>query len=122
LIERFLNGRRAHGAAVNPDGKENGVHAAFAHAWDVDAAVGITLGDIEVFGEKALRRVIVSVEHDGGKMKFARTVGYFVAAGRSDERRSCKRENEKRQANAEIARVSIQKMLLGLSGGPAMNC
>jgi len=64
LIQRFLDGRGTHDSAVNPDGKEDGVHAAFAHARDVNAAIGIALAKVKRLGEKALRGVIVRIEDD----------------------------------------------------------
>jgi len=42
LVESFLHRELAHTVAINPDGKEDGVHAAFAHAGDVDVTHRIT--------------------------------------------------------------------------------
>src|SRR5262249_48281347 len=54
LVQSFLYCGRAHDASINPDGKENRVHAAFAHAGNIHVAVGIALAEIEVLGEKTL--------------------------------------------------------------------
>ena len=47
LIERALHRFGAGDRARHPDGKENRAEAAFAHARDVDAAVGVTDADVE---------------------------------------------------------------------------
>ena len=41
LVEGQFYRARAHDAAINPDGKENRIHTAFAHARNVYVAVGI---------------------------------------------------------------------------------
>ena len=61
LIESFLHRGRTHDAAINPDGKENGVHASFAHARDIDVAIGVAPAEVEILGEEPLRRVVVRI-------------------------------------------------------------
>ncbi len=65
LVESLLNGDGAGDFAVDPDGEEDGVQAAFAHARDVDVAVGVTRADIEGGVEEALGGVVVGIDNDG---------------------------------------------------------
>ena len=62
LIECLLNRGRAHNVAVDPDRKEDAIHAAFAHARYVDRAVRIALAQVIILREQALRRVVVRVD------------------------------------------------------------
>jgi hypothetical protein len=81
LVERFFHRRRAHNFSVNPDGKENGVHAAFAHARNVDVPIRVTFADVEGVREEALRGVVVRVQHDGRKMQRTSMLRNIVGAG-----------------------------------------
>ena len=103
LVERLLDGGRAHDAAVDPDRKEDGVHAAFAHARDVDGAVGVALAEIVVVREEALRGVVVGVEDDGGKMQLV-SASRDIVGGNAYERKRLWRRR-KRAANRKIARA-----------------
>ena len=71
LVESFLNREPPHRAAINPNGKEDDVHATFAHPGDVDVARGIALAEVEIVGKEALGGVVVSVCDDRGEMESA---------------------------------------------------
>src|SRR5580658_2288172 len=85
LIEGFFDGGRAGDASVDPDGKEDGVHAAFLHVRNVDVAGGVLLAEVVVWREEALRGVIVRVEHDGREVQLMRTLRNFVAGRNSGQ-------------------------------------
>ena len=97
LIESFLNRRRSHDAAVDPDGKENGVHAAFAHARNVDAPGGIALAKIEIAGGETLGRVVVRVEDDGGEMQLTGFLGDRVGLSKSNQSHDAKKPDGQNQ-------------------------
>src|SRR5271170_3599506 len=88
LIEGFLYRGGAHDASVDPDGEEDGVHAAFPHAGNVDVAAGVALAQIVVLGEEALCGVIVRVQHDGREMQFVRLRGNIVNCGSPSQHHS----------------------------------
>ena len=102
LVESFLNRERAHGAAVNPDGKENGVHAAFAHAGDVDVARGIALAEVEIAGEEALSGVVVSVNDDGGEVESAGLIRETESAGAETSRATAPKRQTNRVTSERI--------------------
>ena len=58
--------------AGNPDRKENGVQAAFAHAWKINAAVVVSFSNVKLSIQEALGRVVVSVHNNRGEMQFLR--------------------------------------------------
>jgi hypothetical protein len=86
LVECFLHRWRTHGAPVNPNGKENGVHTAFVHSRDVYVAVGVALTEIIVLREKPLRSVIVGVEHDRREMQLLCALRNVVGHGAANEK------------------------------------
>ena len=69
LIEGLLDGVWAESFAGDPDGEKDGGHTAFAHAWDVNVAIGVASGEIEIGIEEALGGVVVSVDDDGGRLE-----------------------------------------------------
>src|ERR1700693_5977481 len=112
LVERFLNRERAHGAAINPDGKEDGVHAAFTHAGDVDVARGIALAKIEIAGEEALGGVIVGVNDDGGEVEPTGLIRNGAGVGGSGNQQSYGAEKTDKQsderADHSVLRESVR--------------
>ena len=88
LVEGFLDRGRTHDAAIDPDGKENRIHAAFAHARNIHVTVGIALAEIEVLGEKALRGVVVRIEHDRGKVQLLGARGDLVGRNGARQEKS----------------------------------
>src|SRR5579859_275735 len=78
LIERLLHRRRPYDSPVDPDGKENGVHAAFAHTRNIDVPVRIALAKIEILGEETLRGIVVGIQHNRGKVQFVGPLGDFI--------------------------------------------
>src|SRR2546429_3518904 len=64
--------------AGNPNRKKDGVQAPFAHAGNVDAAVGVARTQIEFSIEEALCRVVVRVDNNRGEMKFLGACRYGV--------------------------------------------
>src|SRR5581483_5750414 len=91
LVQRLLDSHGPHGSTINPNGEENGVHPAFAHAGDVDASVRIPLAQVKILGEEALRGVVVRIQHDGGKVQLVSPLGDVVrprlARGQQNENR-----------------------------------
>jgi hypothetical protein len=104
LIERFLDGRRAHGAAIDPNRKEDGVHAALAHARDIYAAIGIAFRDIEGLGEESLCGIVVSVQNDRREMQFSGAFGEVIAAGRRNQKRTSQQKCAQTQTGEQTAR------------------
>src|ERR1700734_2198672 len=72
LSRGAIDGGLASDGARNPDGEEDRVEAAFAHARDVDVAVRVSCAEIEIRIEQALRGVVVRVDDDGFGVKFLR--------------------------------------------------
>jgi hypothetical protein len=101
LVESFLNRKRAHSAAINPDGKENGVHATFAHAGDVDVTRGIALAEVEIAGEEALGGVVVGVGDDGGEMKSVGLLGDGVSGSGNEQSNCAEKTDEQRDERAD---------------------
>ncbi len=87
LVDGFLDGFGTDGFAGDPDGEEDGVEATFAHARDVDVAVGVARADVEGGIEKTLRGVIVSVDDDGGGVEFFCFVGNGLRVSGSGHKR-----------------------------------
>ena len=79
LISGALDGDGPGDFAGHPDGEEDGVEAAFFHARDVDAALRIARGEIEVAVEEALRGVGVGIDDDRGEMQIAGAGGEVVS-------------------------------------------
>jgi hypothetical protein len=96
LIESFLDRLGAGGLAGKPDGKENGVEAAFAHAGDVNIAVGVAGADVESRIEEALRGVIVGVNDDRGGLEFLGFVGNRLRGRGDDYTRETEGEQQER--------------------------
>src|SRR5579863_5882436 len=81
LIEGLADRFGTHRLSVDPDREKDAIHAAFAHSWDIDRAIGIAFAQVKArFGEKALRRVIVRVDDITGEVEFVRTGGNVVSA------------------------------------------
>src|SRR5438094_1049779 len=113
LIKRFLHGGRAHDAAINPYGKEDRVHAAFAHARNVHMAVGIAFAEVEVLGEKALRGVVVRIEHNRREMQFSSALRDVVGPRRRAKLRTREQNATKTQTRGEATAKSVQVALPG---------
>ncbi len=63
---RLLDGRSARHVARHPNGEEERVEAAVAHARDVDISVGVAGADVErLVEQQPLRRVVVRIDDDG---------------------------------------------------------
>ena len=69
LILSAADGGGAGNGSGNPDRKENRVEATFAHARDVDAAIGVARGEIKFRVEQSLGGVVMSVDHDRTEMQ-----------------------------------------------------
>ena len=108
-----MNRERAHGAAINPDGKEDGVHTAFAHAGDVDVARGIALAEVEIAGEEALGGVIVSIHDDGGKMESASLLGNGVGGSGNEQSCGAEKTDEHgdKRADHQTPRVRLRALV-----------
>ena len=78
LYQGAVHGFGAGHFAGDPDGKENRAEIAFAHARNVDAARRAARAKIEFAVEKTLRRVVVRIHDDRGKMQLARFLGNAV--------------------------------------------
>src|SRR5438045_4296963 len=114
----FQHGGRAHDATINPDGKEDLVHTAFAHARNVHVAVGIALAEVEVFGEKALRGVVVGIEHNRREMQFSSALRDVVGPRRRAKLQAREQKGTKTQTRSEATAKSVQ---VALPGGKERN-
>jgi hypothetical protein len=112
LIEGFLHGGRAHDVSVDPDGEEDGVHAAFSHAGNIHVTFGVALAEIVILREEALRRIIVCVQDDGGEVQLMCALGNFINGDSSGQDRCDQATNGRQNDNAAAAHFSSTQIML----------
>ncbi len=100
---------------LDPDGKEFGAEVAVADLVEVNVAATGVGGDVEVFVEEALRRVGVSVNHDGGIVDGA-GVGFRRCLGHDDGSESETREQQSDQRGAPRKRSIVLHWVIESSG------
>ena len=75
LIEGLLHRGRAENFTVDPDREKDGRESAITHPGNVDVAIGVWNGDIEMRIEEPLRGVVVGVDDDRGGLQLFRFIG-----------------------------------------------
>ena len=76
-------------------------------------AVGIAFAEVEVLGEKALRGVVVRIEHNRGEMQFSSALGDVVGSRRRAKLRTREQNGTKTQTRGEATAKSVQVALPG---------